>query len=251
MSTSLLIRELGLRTYDNALTRMREFTDVRDQHTNDELWVLQHEPVFTMGQAALEKHLLNPAQIPVVKSDRGGQVTYHGPGQLVVYTLIDLQRKKMGVREFVTGLEQVLIDTLEQYGIAGQRKAGAPGVYVGEDKIAALGLRVRRGRTMHGISLNVDMDLSPFEQINPCGYEGLKVVQMRDYFFQGHDCFQDHDRFKDNDCFKDNNTTASNQSTTSNQSKTSNRSKLSVAEVGKEFCKLFNKNFDYDNGNIG
>lgn len=159
---------------------MQEFTDARDAETPDELWLLEHPPVYTLGRAARGEHLLDAGGIPVVQTDRGGQITYHGPGQLIAYTLFDLQRLGLGVRPFVNLLEQSIIDLLARLSIAAERRAGAPGVYVGGDKIAALGLRVRRGRSYHGISLNVAMDLAPFGGIDPCGFPGLGVTQVRD-----------------------------------------------------------------------
>jgi len=158
---------------------MKKFTDERSAETNDELWLVEHPSVFTLGQAGKPEHILNPGDIPIVQSDRGGQVTYHGPGQLVGYLLIDLKRRRLGVRDLVSGIENTLIDFLEQQGITSQARKDAPGVYVGAAKIAALGLRVRKGRSYHGFSLNVDMDLEPFTRINPCGYEGLEVTQLR------------------------------------------------------------------------
>ena len=158
---------------------MKKFTDERSAETNDELWLVEHPPVFTLGQAGKPEHILNPGDIPIVQSDRGGQVTYHGPGQLVGYLLIDLKRRRLGVRDLVSGIENTLIDFLEHQGITSQARKDAPGVYVGAAKIAALGLRVRKGRSYHGFSLNVDMDLEPFTRINPCGYEGLEVTQLR------------------------------------------------------------------------
>ena len=159
---------------------MQAFTDSRDAETLDELWVLQHEPVFTLGQAGKWEHVLMPGDIPVVPVDRGGQVTYHGPGQIVAYPLIDIRRAKVGVREFVNRIEQSIIDTLDTWNIVAVRKEGAPGVYVNGAKVAALGLRVRRGCTFHGLAFNVNMDLEPFHRINPCGFQGLHVAQMMD-----------------------------------------------------------------------
>ncbi|WP_242469296.1 lipoyl(octanoyl) transferase LipB [Rhabdochromatium marinum] len=159
---------------------MQDFTAARDASTPDELWILEHDPVFTLGQAGRPEHLLNPGAIPVIHCDRGGQVTYHGPGQLVVYVLFDLRRARLGVRELVQRLEQAVIAMLETQGIAGSTRAGAPGVYVAEAKIAALGLRVRQGCSYHGLALNVAMDLAPFACINPCGYPGLQVTQLAD-----------------------------------------------------------------------
>lgn len=159
---------------------MQDFTARRDADTPDEIWLLEHPPVFTQGQAGRPEHLLADVGIPVVPIDRGGQVTYHGPGQVVAYLLIDLKRRGYGVRELVRRLEQAVIDLLAELGIAGQRREGAPGVYVDGAKIAALGLRVKGGCTYHGLSLNVDVDLAPFLAINPCGYPGLEVTRTRD-----------------------------------------------------------------------
>lgn len=159
---------------------MTEFTNQRTPDTPDQLWLVEHPPVFTQGQAGKAEHLLFPGDIPVVQTDRGGQVTYHGPGQLVAYPLLDLRRLNIGVRELVTRIEQTIIATLAHYDIESAAKADAPGVYVSGNKIASLGLRVRRGCSFHGLALNVDMDLSPFQRINPCGYQGLAMTQMRD-----------------------------------------------------------------------
>ncbi|HOX71290.1 MAG: lipoyl(octanoyl) transferase LipB [Dokdonella sp.] len=180
MRGETLIRRLGRQPYEPVLQAMRGFTDARDAATADELWVLQHEPVFTLGQAGKIEHVLAPGDIPVIKVERGGQVTYHGPGQIVAYPLFDLRRLGIGVRELVTRIEQAIIDTLAQWNIVALRRAGAPGVYVGEAKIGALGLRVRRGCSFHGLALNVGMDLEPFQRINPCGYQGLQVTQVLD-----------------------------------------------------------------------
>jgi len=174
------IRRLGRVDYEPTWHAMREFTAARTPESPDELWVVEHPPVFTLGQAGKREHILSDVGIPVVKIDRGGQVTYHGPGQVVIYLLLDLQRLKIKVRELVTAIEQAIIDALADSGIAAERRAGAPGVYVADAKVAALGLRIRNGCSYHGLSLNVDMDLSPFSAINPCGYAGLKVTQTRD-----------------------------------------------------------------------
>lgn len=176
----LTVRRLGRRAYDPVLQAMRAFTDSRDASTVDELWVLEHDPVFTLGQAGKPEHVLAAGDIPVVKVERGGQVTYHGPGQIVAYPLLDLRRLGIGVRELVDRIEQVIIDTLEEWNIVAVRRTGAPGVYVGDAKIGALGLRVRRGCTLHGLALNVGMDLEPFRRINPCGFAGLDVTQVLD-----------------------------------------------------------------------
>ncbi|ERI54332.1 lipoyl(octanoyl) transferase LipB [Pseudomonas sp. NPDC077649] len=176
----LVVRRLGLVDYQPTLEAMRRLTSERDAQTPDEIWLLQHPKVFTQGQAGKAEHLLAPGDIPVIQVERGGQVTYHGPGQLVAYLMLDLRRLELGVRELVTAMEQSLVDVLAGYGIAAAPKADAPGVYVAGDKIASLGLRVSRGCSFHGLALNVDMDMTPFLRINPCGYAGLKMVQMRD-----------------------------------------------------------------------
>lgn len=176
----LVVRHLGLADYLPTLEAMRRFTAERDGSTPDEIWLLQHPRVFTQGQAGKAEHLLAPGDIPVIQVERGGQVTYHGPGQLVAYLMLDLRRKKLGVRELVTAMEQALVDVLAGYGIEAAPKADAPGVYVAGDKIASLGLRVRNGCSFHGLALNVDMDMAPFQRINPCGYAGLKMVQLKD-----------------------------------------------------------------------
>lgn len=180
MAQLLVIRDLGTEDYTTVWQAMQQFTDQRNEQTPDQLWLLEHYPVFTQGQAGKEEHLLLPGDIPVVKVDRGGQVTYHGPGQLVVYVLLNLKRRNLGVRALVTLLEQVLIQLLSSYGITSYAKADAPGVYVNDAKIASLGLRVRKGCTFHGLALNVDMDLSPFLRINPCGYAGMQMIQCKD-----------------------------------------------------------------------
>lgn len=174
----LRLRRLGLADYEPAWQAMQAFTDRRDGVTDDELWLLQHPPVFTQGQAGKAEHLLAPGDIPVVQVDRGGQVTYHGPGQIVAYPLIDIRRRGIGVRDFVNRIEEAIIRVLAHYGVRGERITGAPGIYVAGDKIASLGLRVRRGCTFHGLAFNIDMDLEPFQRINPCGYAGLRVTQL-------------------------------------------------------------------------
>jgi lipoyl(octanoyl) transferase len=173
-----VVRRLGRLDYLTAFAAMQAFTDARDATTLDELWVLEHPPVFTLGMNGKPEHLLAPGDIPVIQVDRGGQVTYHGPGQLVVYVLLDLRRTQRGVRQLVTLLEQSVVDLLAFYGIQGYARPEAPGVYVNQAKIAALGLRIRRGCSYHGLSLNVAMDLEPFQRINPCGYPGLQVTQL-------------------------------------------------------------------------
>ncbi|WP_440053780.1 lipoyl(octanoyl) transferase LipB [Pseudoalteromonas sp. T1lg65] len=176
----LIVRQLGLQDYQPIWQKMQAFTDDRDDDTADELWLVEHTPVFTQGQAGKEEHLLAPGDIPVVKVDRGGQVTYHGPGQQMLYVLLNLRRLKIGVRELVTWLEEAIIAALKDYGIDAYAKADAPGVYVNDSKVASLGLRVRRGCSFHGLALNVNMDLSPFLRINPCGYAGMNMVQTID-----------------------------------------------------------------------
>ncbi|MBL3526689.1 MAG: lipoyl(octanoyl) transferase LipB [gamma proteobacterium endosymbiont of Lamellibrachia anaximandri] len=180
MSKSLLIRQLGLQPYETTWQAMRDYTDNRDAKSRDELWLLQHPPVFTLGQAGKPEHLLRPGTIPIIKSDRGGQVTYHGPGQLIAYLMLDLRRAKIGVRALVSLLEKSVVVLLAAKGIDAAARADAPGVYVDGSKIAALGLRVRHGCSFHGLSLNVDMDLEPFSRINPCGHPGLTVTQLAD-----------------------------------------------------------------------
>jgi lipoyl(octanoyl) transferase len=177
----LIIRQLGLQDYSSILQAMRDFTDQRSAEQGDELWLVEHQPVFTQGQAGKAEHLLASSDIPVVQADRGGQVTYHGPGQLVAYPLLNLRRRKLGVRDLVTIIEQSIIETLSHYKIEAFAKKDAPGVYVDQKKIASLGLRIRKGCSFHGLALNVDMDLSPFLQINPCGYAGLEMAQISDY----------------------------------------------------------------------
>lgn len=175
------VRRLGRVEYEPTWRAMQAFTAERGADTPDELWLVEHPPVFTQGMAGKPEHLLHRGDIPVVQIDRGGQVTYHGPGQAVVYLLLDLQRRRLKVRALVYLMEQAIIDVLAQDGIAAARREGAPGVYVGEAKIASLGLRVRNGCSYHGLALNVDMDLAPFDWINPCGYPGLRVTRMADF----------------------------------------------------------------------
>ena len=176
----LLIRSLGLRDYPPVWREMQRFTDARDQNTADELWLVEHPPVFTLGLNGKEEHILAPGDIPVIAIDRGGQVTYHGPGQQVAYLLLDLKRNKLGIRTVVERIEQAIIRLLADYNIHARGRRDAPGVYVGDSKIAALGLRVRRSCTYHGLALNVNMDLEPFTRINPCGYPGMVVTQLAD-----------------------------------------------------------------------
>ena len=180
MSGTLVVRRLGRADYQPTWRAMQDFTATRDGQTPDEIWLLEHPPVFTQGLAGRPEHLLRDTGVPLVRTDRGGQITYHGPGQVIAYLLIDLARRGLKVRELVARIEQAVIDLLASLGSEGQRLAGAPGVYVGGAKIASLGLRVKGGCSYHGLSLNADMDLSPFAAINPCGYPGLRVTQLRD-----------------------------------------------------------------------
>jgi lipoyl(octanoyl) transferase len=179
--SAVLIKRLGRVDYEPTWRAMQAFTAARGPATPDELWLLEHPPVFTLGQAGRREHLLRPTEIPLIPIDRGGQITYHGPGQVVIYVLVDLKRRGYGVRELVQRMEQAVIDLLAESGIGSERRAGAPGVYVGGAKIAALGLRIKHGCSYHGLALNVDMDLAPFSRINPCGYTGLAVTQTRDH----------------------------------------------------------------------
>ncbi|MEM9303292.1 MAG: lipoyl(octanoyl) transferase LipB [Pseudomonadota bacterium] len=172
------VRRLGQLDYEPVWRAMQRFTDARDERTQDEIWLVEHPPVFTLGQAGREEHVLAPGDIPVLNVDRGGQVTYHGPGQIVLYPLVDLRRAGLGIKALVELLEQAVIDTLATWGIDAARLTGAPGVYVDGAKVAALGLRVRRGCTFHGLACNVAMDLEPFQRINPCGFQGLAVTEV-------------------------------------------------------------------------
>jgi lipoyl(octanoyl) transferase len=178
--SGIVVRRLGETDFSATWRAMQRFTAERNPNTADELWLTEHPPVFTQGQGGKPEHLLHDIGVPVVKIDRGGQITYHGPGQAVVYLLVDLNRRSLKVRELVSRIEQAVIDLLAAYGLRGERIAGAPGVYVGGAKIAALGLRVKGGCCYHGVALNVDMELAPFSAINPCGYPGLKVTRLRD-----------------------------------------------------------------------
>lgn len=175
----ILVRHLGLQPYEPVSQAMHDFTDSRDDSTPDEIWLVEHLPVFTQGQAGKAEHLLMTGDIPVIESDRGGQVTYHGPGQQVMYVMLNLKRRKLGVRELVTLLEQTVVNTLAEYGIDAHPRADAPGVYVGEMKICSLGLRIRKGCSFHGLAMNINMDLAPFQRINPCGYAGMEMTQVR------------------------------------------------------------------------
>ncbi len=175
---TLLIRQLGQCDWQPVSDAMHQFTDHRNSNSRDEVWLVEHYAVFTQGQAGKVEHLLMPGNIPVMQSDRGGQVTYHGPGQQVMYVLIDVKRRKIGVRQLVTALEETVIATLAHFGVASRARPGAPGVYVGEEKICSLGLRIRKGCSFHGLALNVAMDLTPFSRINPCGYAGIRMTQL-------------------------------------------------------------------------
>lgn len=176
---TILIRQLGRQPYEPVSQAMHEFTDTRVDSTPDEIWLVEHDPVFTQGQAGKAEHILLAGDIPVIQSDRGGQVTYHGPGQQVMYVLLNLRRRKLGVRELVTVLEQTVVNTLAELGIEAYPRADAPGVYVEGRKICSLGLRIRKGCSFHGLALNIDMDLRPFLRINPCGYAGLEMTQVK------------------------------------------------------------------------
>jgi len=178
IQSDTLVRDLGQTQYEVVFDAMRQFTQQRDRDETDQIWLTEHLPVFTQGQAGKPEHLLAPADVPVVQSDRGGQVTYHGPGQITAYLLLDLRRKKIGVRDLVTGIEMAIQQVLQQSGIASELRPKAPGVYVGSQKIAQLGLRVRRGCCYHGLSLNVDMNLEPFSRINPCGLTDITTTHM-------------------------------------------------------------------------
>ena len=181
MNDAPLIRHLGLAPYEPTWRAMQKFTDQRDSSTPDEIWYVEHPPVFTLGLNASREHLLRPGDIPVVQIDRGGQVTYHGPGQLVVYPLIDLRRRALGVRELVVALENAVIVYVAELGVTAQGSREAPGVYVGACKLASVGLRIRRGASYHGLALNVSLDLAPFERINVCGHRGLAVTRLVDH----------------------------------------------------------------------
>jgi lipoyl(octanoyl) transferase len=176
MPSQLIVRQLGLQPYLPIWQAMQDFTDDRDAETADEIWLVEHQAVFTQGQAGKEEHILMPGDIPVVKVDRGGQVTYHGPGQQMMYVLLNLKRNKLGVRNLVTALEECVVNTLQEYAINAYPKADAPGVYVDAKKVCSIGLRIRKGCSFHGLALNVNMDLTPFQRINPCGYAGLEMI---------------------------------------------------------------------------
>jgi len=176
----IALHRLGRQSYEPVWQAMRALTDGRDADTGDQFWLVEHEPVFTQGQAGKPEHLLMPGDIPVVQTDRGGQVTYHGPGQVVLYPLLDVRRARLGVRELVSAIENAVIALLATYGIAARARPDAPGVYVGDSKIASLGLRIRRGASFHGVAFNVDGDLAPFARINPCGYAGMAMTRLAD-----------------------------------------------------------------------
>ncbi|AIF98824.1 MULTISPECIES: lipoyl(octanoyl) transferase LipB [Alteromonas] len=175
-TSTVIIRQLGTKHYEPVWQAMQRFTDERDQNTQDEIWLVEHPPVFTQGQAGKAEHILMPGDIPVVQVDRGGQVTYHGPGQQVIYLLLNIKRRKLGVRHLVTAMENAVVGLLANYEITAYPKPDAPGVYVDEKKVCSLGLRIRNGCSFHGLALNVNMDLSPFQRINPCGYAGMEMI---------------------------------------------------------------------------
>ncbi|MCB1604959.1 MAG: lipoyl(octanoyl) transferase LipB [Xanthomonadales bacterium] len=199
ISTPVKIKHLGFSEYEPVWRAMQEFTDSRDKDTTDEIWTVEHPPVFTQGQAGKAEHILAAGDIPVIQVDRGGQVTYHGPGQIVIYPLIDLKRHKMGIKALVHGIEEAIIQTLSQYDVYAQRRENAPGVYVEGKKVASLGLRVRKGCTFHGLAFNIRMDLEPFSRINPCGFLGLEVVQLSE-FVNNVDFHQVQNELVDNLC---------------------------------------------------
>ena len=176
MLDKLIVRQLGRQAYQPIWQAMQDFTNNRHANSADEIWLVEHDPVFTQGQAGKEEHVLLPGDIPIVQVDRGGQVTYHGPGQQMLYVLLNMKRNKLGVRHLVTALEECIVNTLQAYNIQAYPKADAPGVYVDEKKLCSIGLRIRKGCSFHGLALNVNMDLSPFKRINPCGYAGLEMV---------------------------------------------------------------------------
>ena len=175
-ANGVIVRQLGRQPYEPIFEAMKRFTDERDQNTQDEIWLVEHDAVFTQGQAGKAEHILMPGDIPVVQVDRGGQVTYHGPGQQVIYLMLNIKRRKLGVRHLVTAMEEAVVGLLEKYGVTAYPKSDAPGVYVDEKKVCSLGLRIRNGCSFHGLALNVNMDLSPFQRINPCGYAGMEMI---------------------------------------------------------------------------
>ena len=178
---TIRIKDMGLRDYADTYVAMRNFSERRQKHTADQIWLLEHSPVYTLGLSGREEHLLDTGGIPVIKTDRGGQVTYHGPGQLVTYLLIDLNKRPYTIKKLVSLIEETIIAYLHNFDIQAERNPGAPGVYIQGDKIAALGLRVRRGRTYHGLAFNIDMDLAPFKGIHPCGYAGIECTRLADF----------------------------------------------------------------------
>jgi len=182
----MIIRQFQHAPFEPLAQQMREFTDARNSDTPDEFWVVEHLPVYTLGQAGKPEHILNPGNIPIVKTDRGGQVTYHGPGQLVIYLLMDIKRRGLGVRPLVSHIENSIIELLKDYGLQANSKCEAPGVYINSAKIASIGLRIRHGCCYHGLALNVNMDLSPFSGINPCGFQNLKITQLKDLGIEAH-----------------------------------------------------------------
>ena len=175
-ANGVIVRQLGRQPYEPIFEAMKRFTDERDQNTQDEIWLVEHDAVFTQGQAGKAEHILMPGDIPVVQVDRGGQVTYHGPGQQVIYLMLNIKRRKLGVRHLVTAMEEAVVGLLAKYGVTAYPKPDAPGVYVDEKKVCSLGLRIRNGCSFHGLALNVNMDLSPFQRINPCGYAGMEMI---------------------------------------------------------------------------
>lgn len=175
------LRFLGRKPYQETWDAMKAFTEDRDESTIDECWIVEHPPVFTLGQAGKPEHILQTSDIPIVKTDRGGQVTYHGPGQIMGYCLFDLKRQKIGVKQLVTQIEQSVIDLVTDFSVVGERQEGAPGIYVKGRKISSIGLRIRKGCSYHGVAINLNMDLSPFLQINPCGYPGMKLVNLQEF----------------------------------------------------------------------
>ena len=175
-ANGVIVRQLGRQPYEPIFEAMKRFTDERDQNTQDEIWLVEHDAVFTQGQAGKAEHILMPGDIPVVQVDRGGQVTYHGPGHQVIYLMLNIKRRKLGVRHLVTAMEEAVVGLLEKYGVTAYPKPDAPGVYVDEKKVCSLGLRIRNGCSFHGLALNVNMDLSPFQRINPCGYAGMEMI---------------------------------------------------------------------------
>ncbi|MBL7002651.1 MAG: lipoyl(octanoyl) transferase LipB [Gammaproteobacteria bacterium] len=182
--TMLQIKQLGITDYAETLNNMQQYTKQRNELSDDQIWITEHPPVYTQGLNGKAEHILTQSPIPIVQTDRGGQVTYHGPGQLIIYFLVNLVRKKIGVKQCVNRIETIIIKFLQQYNIDAYAKADAPGVYVNEAKISALGLKIRKGCSYHGLSLNNDMDLSPFNAINPCGYKGLQITQLKDFGIQ-------------------------------------------------------------------